>query len=142
MSVVMIVVAQNKTEKDVIDKLSQVFDVQLTGEEYLEELVGVRWYEIELFRAMDYFWNDIEYLSISGQICINKYEQITVKDYTQIIIECRKKGLDKEVSFVNDSVNRVRRKISTWSRVFPAILVIIIIFILTVVLLSCPHYGQ
>ncbi len=118
---------QNKIEKDTFNKLCQVFDRQLTGDESLEELVKIKWYEIYPYRAINYFFDDIDYLSMAGEIDASTYDSMIIKNYCRTISDCHDRGLelDKEISFCNDSVNKIKRKLSIWYRVLPITLMFI-----------------
>ncbi len=120
----MIADVANNTERELLEKLSTIFGIELTGKEYLLDLVEIKWYEIEMFRAIDFFLDDLEYLANTAQIEISG-KDITIAYYVQLLSDCELKGLGDEILFLQETAEQIKRRLSIWRRVFPLIFIVL-----------------
>ncbi len=120
----MIADVANNTERELLEKLSTIFGIELTGKEYLLDLVEIKWYEIEMFRAIDFFLDDLEHLANTTQIAMSS-EEVTVRYYVKILSDCELKGLHDEVLFLQETVAQIQCRLSVWRRAFPLIFVVL-----------------
>ncbi|MPV86677.1 hypothetical protein [Ostreibacterium oceani] len=114
----------NSDKKAFLNKFNQIFERAVDENELIIDLVPTKWFEVAEWSAgYDLFYDDLDYLSMAGEIDLSDcyIDELTVGEYCEILVRCQDMGLSEDICFINESVKKIKRKLSLVQRKLEAI---------------------